>query len=153
MKKLAMLLVLLLLLGAGAGAGWWFFLRAQPDPQSAQAAEAESLILATRFIKVDPIILPVIREGQVTLHVTAVVVVELVDPMPLEDLRTFSLRLRDSFLSELHGIYAIRYVQERGFDLPIIRERLGLAAERVLGAGTVKTIFLEDIDRRTPRTG
>jgi hypothetical protein len=153
MKKLAVLLVLLLLLGAGAGAGWWFFLRAQPDPQSAQAAEAESLILATRFIKVDPIILPVIRERQVMLHVTAVVVVELVDPMPLEDLRGFSLRLRDTFLSELHGIYAIRYVQERGYDLPVIRERLGLAAERVLGAGTVKAILLEDIDKRTLHTG
>jgi hypothetical protein len=153
MKKLAVLLVLLLLLGAGAGAGWWFFLRAQPDPESPQAAAAESLILATRFIRVDPIVVPVIREGQVTLHVTAVVVVELIDPIPLEDLRKFSRRLRDTFLSELHGIYAIRYVQERGYDLPVIRERLGLAAERVLGAGTVKAISLEDINRRTPRTG
>ncbi len=153
MKKLAILLVLLLFLSGAGGAGWWFFLREQPEADSAEAVEDESLIRATRAIKLDPIILPVIREGQVTLHVTVVVVIELTEAVALEELRVFSHPLRDSMLSELHGMYASRYVQERGYDLPIVKERLSEAAERVLGAGSVKAVMLKDIDKRALGTG
>ncbi len=153
MNKLAILLVLLLLLGGTGGAGWWFFLREQPEADSAEAVAQESLVRATRVIKLDPIVLPVIREGQVTLHVTVVVVIELVKAVPLEQLRVFSHPLRDTMLSELHGMYASRYVQERGYNLPIVKERLSKAAERVLGAGSVKVIMLEDINKRALGTG
>lgn len=153
MKKLAILLVLLLLLGGAGGAGWWFFLREQPEAGSAEAVEEESLIRATRVLRLDPIILPVIREGQVMLHVTVVVVIELVKAVPLRELRVFSQPLRDSMLSELHGMYAIRYVQERGYDLPMVRERLSQAAERVLGAGSVNRVMLEDVNKRALGTG
>ncbi len=153
MKKLAILLVLLLLLGGAGGAGWWFFLREQPEAGSAEKVEEESLVRATRVIQLDPIILPVIREGQVTLHVTVVVVIELAEAVPLSQLRVFSQPLRDSMLSELHGMYAIRYVQERGYDLPMVRARLSEAAERVLGAGSVNGITLEDVNKRALDTG
>lgn len=153
MKKLAILLILLLLLGGAGGAGWWFFLREQPEAGSAEAVEEESLIRATRVLRLDPIILPVIREGQVMLHVTVVVVIELVKAVPLTELRVFSQPLRDAMLSELHGMYAIRYVQERGYDLPIIRERLSEAAKRVLGAGSVKKVILKDLNKRALGTG
>ena len=153
MKKLAILLVLLLLLGGAGGAGWWFFLREQPEAGSAEAVEEESLIRATRVLRLDPIILPVIREGQVMLHVTVVVVIELAKAVPLRELRVFSQPLRDSMLSELHGMYAIRYVQERGYDLPMVRERLSEAAERVLGAGSVNRVMLEDLNKRALGTG
>ncbi len=153
MKKLAILLVLLLLLGGAGGAGWWFFLREQPKADSAETAEEESLIRATRFIKIDPIILPVIREGQVTLHVSVVVVIELTEAIPLEGLRVFSHPLRDILLSELHGMYANRYVQEHGYNLPIVKERLSKAAERVFGEGSVKGVMLKDVNKRPFTTG
>lgn len=153
MKKLAILLVLLLLLGGVGGAGWWFFLREQPEAGSAEAVEEETLVRATRVIRLDPIILPVIREGQVMLHVTVVVVIELTEAVPLEALRMYSQPLRDTMLSELHGMYAIRYVQERGYDLPMVRARLGEAAERVLGAGSINRITLEDVNKRSFGTG
>ncbi len=153
MKKLAILLVLLLLLGGAGGAGWWFLLREQPKADSAEAVAEESLVRATRVIKLDPIILPVIREGQVMLHVTVVVVIELAEAVPLEQLRVFSHPLRDSMLSELHGMYASRYVQERGYNLPIVKERLSKAAERVFGPGSVKRVMLKDINKRALATG
>ncbi len=153
MKKLAILLVLLLLLGGVGGAGWWFFLREQPEAGSAEAVEEETLVRATRVLRLDPIILPVIREGQVMLHVTVVVVIELTKAVPLVELRVLSQPLRDTMLSELHGMYAIRYVQERGYALPMVRERLSEAAERVLGAGSVNRVMLEDVSKRSLGTG
>jgi stage III sporulation protein SpoIIIAA len=56
-------------------------------------------------------------------------------------------------LSELYGIYAVRYVQQRGYNIPVVRERLTLAAERVLGEGRVKTVRLQDITKRVPSSG
>jgi hypothetical protein len=153
MKKLAVLLVLFLFLGGAGGAGWWFFLREQPEADSAEAVEEESLVSMARFIEVDPIVLPVIREGQVTLHVTTTITVELFQPVEKEQVREFSRRLRDTMLSELHGIYAIRYVQERGYDLPIVKQRLGQAAERVLGEGSVKGVIVKDVNKRALSTG
>ncbi len=64
-----------------------------------------------------------------------------------------SAPLRDTLLSALHSIYSIRYVQERGYNSRIVRERLSQAAERVLGVGMVKGVWLQDISKRVPDTG
>lgn len=155
MKKLVILLVVFLLLGGGSGAAWWFLMRAQPEGELAGISEedATALISMIRVLRLDPIVLPVIREGQVTLHITAVVVIELTEGLEREGLREISEPLRDAMLSALYGIYAVRYVQERGYDIPVVRQRLSLAAERVLGDGTVKSVWLQDITKRVPASG
>ncbi len=157
MKKLAILLVLVLTLGGLGGAGWWVFVRQAPAQETAEttseATEEPSLVAMLRFIELEPIVLPVIREGQITLHVTTVIAIELAEPMPKEQVRTISPRVRDTILSELHGLYGIRYVQERGFDLPVVRVRLRQAAERVLGPGTVTQALVKTIHTRVPSRG
>ncbi len=155
MKILVILLVVFVLLGGGAGAGWWFFMREQPDGDQGEIAEAEatSLINMSWVIRLDPIVLPVVREDQVMLHITTVVVIELREAWKGEVLRQFAEPLRDSMLRALYGVYSVRYVQERGYDIPVVRERLSLAAEQVLGEGTVKTVRLQDISKRVPDSG
>ncbi len=155
MKKLVILLVVFLVLGGGGGAVWWFLLRDAPEGERAEIAEADAtaLISLVRVIRLDPILLPVLREGQVTLHVTAVVVIELTGSLELTAMREITEPLRDAMLSELYGIYSVRYVQERGYNIPVVRERLVLAAERVLGEGAVKTVRLQDINKRVPDSG
>lgn len=152
MKKLAILLIIVLVLGGGGTAGWWFLLRAQPEGEEARLAaeDAISLIPVSRTIKLDAIVLPVIREGQVTLHITAVVVLELSEATEMRFLDDLSVPLRDSLLSALHGIYSIRYIQERGYNSPLVRARLTQAAKRILGEDLVKGVWLQDIGKRVP---
>jgi flagellar FliL protein len=156
MKKLVILLVLFLLLGGGGGASWWFLMREAPeegvDPEIAEEVST-SLAAVSQVIRLDPIVLPIIREGRVTVHVTAVVVLELTEAMDQSDLHALADPLRNALLSELYGIYAVRYVQERGFNIPVVRKRLIVAVEEVLGAGTIKTIRLQDINKRAPTNG
>ena len=155
MKKLVILLVVFLVFGGGGGGAWWFLMRQQPEEGLAEisAEEATSLIAVIRVLRLDPIVLPVVREGQVTIHITTVVVIELTEALEEADLRDFTEPLRDAMLSELYGVYSVRYVQERGYDIPVVRERLILAAERVLGEGTVKRVRLQDIGKRVPASG
>ena len=132
-------------------------LREAPEGEQTEVAEAEAdataLISVVRVIRLDPIILPVLREGQVTIHVTAVVVIELTGSVERTALREIAEPLRDTMLSALYGIYSVRYVQERGYNIPVVSERLILAAERVLGEGAVKTVRLQDINKRVPNPG
>ncbi len=153
MKILVILLVVILVLGGGAG--WWFLMRDQPEGELSEiAAEvATSLIDMSWVITLDPIILPVVREDQVTLHITTTVVIELQEAWKGEVLRKFTEPLRDTLLSALYGVYSVRYVQERGYDIPIVRERLVLAVEQVLGEGTVKAVRLQDFGLRLPPGG
>ena len=157
MKILVILLVVFVVLGGGGADAWWFLLREAPEGEQTEVAEAEAdataLISVVRVIRLDPIILPVLREGQVTLHVTAVVVIELTGSVERTALREIAEPLRDTMLSALYGIYSVRYVQERGYNIPVVSERLILAAERVLGEGAVKTVRLQDINKRVPNPG
>ena len=157
MKRLVILIVIVLLLAGGGGAAWWFLLREAPAEATA-AAEGEPVpeakgAVRKRYIELEPMILPIIREGQVTLHLTIVLAVELVTPMPEAEVARMQRPLRDAIFSELHAVYALRHIQEKGFDHPLVRELLTRASERILGPGSVKGLLVRNIQARPPVTG
>jgi flagellar protein FliL len=157
MKRLVILLVIVLLVAGGAGAAWWFLLRKAPVDSAAQAEAAPETenkdAMRLRFIELEPMILPIIREGQVTLHLTVVLAVELVEPRPAIEIAMVQRPLRDALFSTLHAVFALRYIQEQGFEHPLVQQRLMQASERVLGPGSVKAILLRHIQLRPPITG
>jgi len=154
MKRIVILLVLVLLLAGGGGAAWWFLLREVPVDAAAEAEgvpETESENSARmRYVELEPMVLPIIREGQVTLHLTLVLAVELTTPMPAVEVARLRRPLRDAIFTELHSVYALRYVQEKGFNHPIVRERLMRASERVMGPGAIKAILVRKIGTQVP---
>ena len=155
MKRLVILIVIVLLVAGGGGAAWWFLLREPPvDAAAAGEAGAEEeaeTALRKRFVDLDPIVVPIIREGQVTLHLTLILTVELTKPMLVTDIDLIRRPLRDAIFTELHGIYALRYVQEKGYDLPIVRELLVRASQKVLGDGEVKAVLVRNIGSNVPQ--
>jgi flagellar basal body-associated protein FliL len=154
MKRLAALLFLVILLGGGgAGGAWWFYLRETPSPDAAAAEDTGENAVRKRYIELEPIVFPIIREGQVILHLTLAVSLELDKPAPVDQISQALPRLQDAVFSELHAVFALRYVQERGYDLPIVQARTRLASERVLGAGAVKTVLIRNVSERKPRHG
>jgi len=154
MKRLVILIVIVLLVAGGGGAAWWFLLREAPAEETAEGEaqpDTENAISArVRYVEIEPMVLPIIREGQVTLHLTIVLTVELTTPMPKVDVARIQRPLRDAIFSELHAVYALRYVQEKGFDHPIVRQRLMHASEKILGAGEVKDVLVRKIGTQVP---
>ena len=157
MQRFIILIFLILFIAVGGVAGWWFLTndnRSEVAKQTAELLEEEEgLIRATRFISLEPIVFSIIREGRVILHLTFTITLELDQPMEKTDVDLVMPQLRDAVFTELHGIYALRYVQERGYDLPIVKDRLFQITERVLGQGIVKSVQIRSMDKRAPRTG
>ena len=158
MKRLVLLVLIVILIAGGGFAGWWFFLR--EDPAAAKMADEsvdsgglKGVTLTRKYVELDPFVLPILREGKVTQHLTVVLTVELDKAVPAEILNPVMTPLRDAIFSELYGIYAFRYVQERGEGLPMVKRRLLVAAEKVLGPGKVKSILVKATSKRAPETG
>ena len=157
MKRLVLLVLIVILLAGGGFAGWWFFLREKPA--SAQAAGEpvdagglKGVTLTKKYVELDPFVLPILREGRVTQHLTIVLSVELAKAALAESLNPVMTRLRDAIYSELYGVFAFRYVQEAGADLPIVKQRLMAAAEKVLGPGKVESILIRASSMRAPNS-
>ncbi len=157
MQRFIILFFLILFVAVGGAAGWWFLTtdnRSEVAKQTAALEEEEAgLIESTRFIKLESIVFPIIREGRVILHLTLTVAVELDQPMEKTEVTALMPLLKDAVFTELHGIYSLRYVQERGYDLPIVNDRLFQITERVLGSGIVKSVQIRGLSKRVPRTG
>lgn len=156
MKLVIIIVLALVLLGGGGGAGWWFFLREPPTEDAAMAQAEPAKPLAPNFQQVfslDPFVLPIMRNGQVTQHLTVVLRIELNEPEDKDAFKKAVPRLRDALFSELHGIFAFRHIQQGGETLPIVRDRLIAAGNAALGEGRVRGVFLEAASRRSMAEG
>ena len=149
MKLGVVIFVLLAALG-GAGAGvWWYMGQATPSADPVVESEA----VPPKFVKVDPIVIPLIRQGEVTKFVTVVVTLE----MTLDDaairVEGVKRRLVDALFTELHSLFSMRMVQEKGANTKIIKDRILVVANRVLGEGSVRGVLIQGIAQQRPKRG
>ncbi len=150
MKRLLIILVLVLLLAGGGGA-WWFM---NQDAEAPEQAEAPVEALPKpNFVKIDPIILPLIQQNKVTRFVTVVITLE----MPIEDailkVELVKPRLMDALFTELHSLFSMKMVRDQGPDSPLIKQRVKLVSERILGPGTVNAVLVQGVSQQRPNSG
>ncbi len=151
MKKVVILIVLVLILAGAGGAGWWFFLREAPEGEVAATEEAPAeTVDGRRAYDLDPFVLPILRQGQVTEHLTLVLTMEFTKPRTKDEFKEVVPRLRDSLFSELHGILAFRHVYERDRVLPLVGDRLKKAGNEVLGQGVLSGVLIKGVSSRIP---
>jgi flagellar basal body-associated protein FliL len=150
MKKRLLLIGLplfLLLLGGGGAGVWW--LLSESGQQALEKAGLRTLP-GPGYIEFQPFVVPVLRSGQVTHHLTIVLTLEIKSEEMVEPALTQMPRLKDSILREFQGLYSRRFVTDQGFDNAIVRERLKVAGDRVLGTGMVTDIELAIAEKRKP---
>ena len=147
-KRLILTGLAALLITGGLGAGAWWFLSDHGQETLQKAGITK--IPGPGYIKFDPFVVPVLRSGQVTHHVTMFMRLQIKSEKYVEPAVALMPRLMDSILMEMHGLYNMRYVVDQGFDNPLVRERIKVASERVLGQGMVTGLELQVADRRKP---
>jgi flagellar FliL protein len=97
------------------------------------------------FVEIQPIILPVIERDSVTSQVGLVVALELFDGQHGEDVEPKRRQLTDAFIRELHTIYGWRSSNDRVVDEKLIKRRLLITADKVLGQGVVHAILIRQL--------
>ena len=139
----------LVVLGGGGGAAWWFLLQ-EPKEQEVAENAAEPINTQPEFVQIDTIVIPVIREGTVLHHLSYSLQVEVRDSDAKFQLYESFRQLRDAFIVELHSLAAMRFVQQGNYDIHLIKTRLKLAGEKIVGKNVIEAILVRHLAKRRP---
>ncbi len=96
------------------------------------------------FVKIKPIDIPIIKDGDLQGYLGITVVWQGKDKAAAEEIKAAMPRLRDLIITDLHG--ALYLLWRPGFlpDKAFVMKRLKLSADKVLKPGTVVGVFTED---------
>ncbi|HWA42893.1 MAG TPA: hypothetical protein VHA10_06760 [Hypericibacter adhaerens] len=146
MKKLVLILLLLILLGGGGAAAWWFFLREKPaDPQLAAAPVAAPIA----YLKLPAFTVPVIRDGMPHGMITVELTMELKDESVRPKAEARLPVLNDRLFVVLYDLLGRRYMQEQNFNLDLVKGRLLIAADKVMGEpGSITNVTFTAVETR-----
>jgi flagellar basal body-associated protein FliL len=97
------------------------------------------------FVKIPPIVVPVIEGDKVTRQVGVNLVLELVAGRSAEDIAPKQQRLHDAFISDLYGIYQAQAGSDRPVSEQVVKARFARSAARVLGPGFVKDVLIQQM--------
>ena len=150
MKRAAIFLVLILVLGGAGAAGWWFMLR-EPPAETAESAPPAEAGDAPRYVDVDPVTVPVFRDGRVVQHMSFVVVLQVDGEDQQRVVYKSMRRLTDAYIRELHVLLSRRFVWQDDDIVPLVRKRLMAASARVVGREVVAEVLVKGIKTRTPQ--
>lgn len=116
-------------------------------PQLSLAASGEGQPLAPapdfEYVDLKPLIMPVITEKGLTQQVSLVISLEIPYGMR-ETIRAKEPKLADAYISDLYGVLGAGGLMKNGaLDMPVIKDRLLKATQRVLKPEEFKDVLLQ----------
>ena len=159
MKFLTVTMMALTMLGISAGGSYFFFKQsavasAGAVNEVAKAAKhskiqnAEADVANLKFVKLDPLILPIIDGSGVTQVVTLVVVLEVPGELAEERTRQLSPRLKDAFIQDTYGVLNRKAALSGGLlKVERLKQRLQKIAVEVLGAENINQVLLDVVQQ------
>ncbi len=143
MKKLLIVFVLLLVVGGGgAAAAWWFYFR---GPELTEEAAATPLQLSQ--IELDTIPITVLRSGKPAYQFFFRIVLMFDDPLKMDQVQQELPQVYDAITTELHQLLGRKQVEQRGFEEPLIRQRLEKAVVDRIGDEKIYRVSIRAMER------
>jgi hypothetical protein len=140
MKILIIIVVILVLLAGGGGGYYYFFVL----PSQEGMAEPEAPPPPdTRLIELDPLRIPVMRGGAVVNYVILNVTIETIGPDNEAFATKLLPRLRNAFLTDLNGYFAVVPVEDR-ILVKSLKRRMLIICGNVLGQGVVNDVLIQN---------
>lgn len=149
MKKLIIIFVLVLLV-AGASIGVMKFMGLGPfhDPDAEQAEQEPKEIRAPEalFVDVEPILINVMQGGDVMTTIQMEIKIETTGNENIIDIKRRLPIYKDAFMQDLHSFVPRMLNEIQRLDLPTIKQRLQLIAERIAEReGMINSILIQSI--------
>lgn len=153
--RLVIIVVLALLVLGGGGAGAYFFFMKPAEAsvgkteEHKEAKEDKKSDEATAFVKMDPLILPIIGARGISQSVTLVVALEVADDAKAEEVKHVLPRLKDAYIQDMYGVLSKQNAMPQGvLQVGMIKERLQKISQTVLGDDTIKNVLLQVVQQR-----
>lgn len=169
MKMVVIGLAALLLLGGGA-AGAYFFFGKKAEASAPESAEHEAAAAkekekkeakgdghggdahggsSVNFVKLEPLVLPIIDEDGVSQVVSLVIVLEVEDQFIATEVRRMTPRLKDAYIQEMYGVLNRTASMEGGvLKVSEIKKKLNSITAKVMGENQVNDVLLEVVQQR-----
>jgi hypothetical protein len=143
MKKLLIVFVLLLVIGGGgAAAAWWFYFRGLELTEEAAATP-----LQLSQLELDTIPITVLRNGKPAYQFFFRIVLMFDDPLKMDLVQQELPQVYDAVTTELHQLLGRKQVEQRGFEEPLIRQRLEKAVTARIGGEKIYRVSIRAMER------
>lgn len=149
MKKLIIIFVLILLI-AGGTVGVMKFLGLGPfhDPSAEQAEQKPKEIEAPEalFVDMEPLMINIMQGGAVMTTIQMEIKIETTGNENIIDIKRRLPVYKDAFMRDLHSFVPRMLNEIQRLDLPTIKQRLQLIAERIAEReGMINSILIQSI--------
>lgn len=149
MKKLFVIFALVLLVaGISIGAMKWFGLGPFEKPEIAVNMENAKAIEAPTalFVDVEPLMINILQAGAVTTTIQLEIKMETSGNDNIIKIKRMLPTYKDAFLKDLHAFVPRMLNELERIDLPTLKQRLQLVADRVAGEkGIVKGVLIQSV--------
>lgn len=165
MRKIIIAVVALLLLGGGGAGAYFYFMKpAEASPGEVEKGAEEHGKQAgkedkkggghgeggeAKFVKLDPLILPIINNEGLTQVVSLVIAIEVADEESKKTVEQLVPRLNDAFIQDLYGVLSDKSAVKAGIlQVGYIKDRLNKITVRVLGEDMGTDVLLQVVQQR-----
>ncbi len=149
MKKLFMVFALVLLVcGATIGAMKWFGLGPFEQPEMAKAMEGPEEIKApdALFIDMDPVMINVMQAGNIVTTIQLELKLETAGRDNIIKIKRMLPIYKDAFVKDLHAFIPRMLSELERLDLPTLKQRMQIVADKVAGEkGVVRGVLIQSI--------
>ncbi len=147
-----MLIIGVLLLG-GLGGGGWFFYQSYmvPPAEATEVVEEEPEVPSgpPAFVRIKPMVLPVVGEMRVRQFITLVVTLEVVNQAAADQVYAIMPRVTDAFLTALYGGIEDGNVMDGNLvNVDGVKHHLLRAGHKVLGEMVVRDVLVQAVHQR-----
>ena len=155
-----MVFMALVLAGGGAAGGYFYFKNtavasAGPVDELAKAEKmkkvkaAKADVKKLKFVKLEPLVLPIIDNHGVSQVVTLVVALEVNGDAAADKAQDLAPRLKDAYIQDMYGVLNRKASLEGGvIKVDQLKARLNRVTHRVLGQDQVNDVLLQVVQQK-----
>lgn len=114
-----------------------------------EAAEKKETSGAAEYVKLDPLLLPIIDEDGVQQVVSMVVAIEVAGISDADKIKAISPRLTDAYLQDMYGILNRHAALKGGIiQVQMIKDRLNQVTNKVVGDDIDTEVLIQVVQQR-----
>lgn len=118
-------------------------------PITAHAADKKEESSGTEYVKLDPLILPIIDGNGVQQIVSLVVALEVAGVFEADKVKDMSPKLTDAYITDMYGVLNEQVALRGGvIQVSLIKARLLSVTDKIMGKDIVSSVLLQVVQQR-----